>query len=67
MEDRYDISVDIGEGKDCTSQVFLHGKEVKWDEPIDTLFIKPAMEEEMKKYTLLDLRTGMKVLLEKEA
>jgi len=53
MEDRYDISVDIGEGKDCTSQVFLHGKEVKWDDPIDTLFIKPAMEEEMKRYTRL--------------
>ena len=46
MEDRYDISVDIGEGKDYTSQVFLHGKEVKWDDPIDTLFIKPAMQEE---------------------
>ena len=53
MEDRYDISVDIGEGKDYTSQVFLHGKEVKWDEPIDTLFIKPAMEEEMKLYARL--------------
>ena len=53
MEDRYDISVDIGEGKDCTSQVFLHGKEVKWDDPIDTLFIKPAMEEEMKRYARL--------------
>lgn len=48
MGDRYDISVDIGEGKDYTSQVFLHGKEVKWDEPIDTLFIKPAMEEAKK-------------------
>ena len=53
MGDRYDISVDIGEGKDCTSQVFLHGKEVKWDDPIDTLFIKPAMEEEMKRYARL--------------
>lgn len=53
MEDRYDISVDIGEGKDCTSQVFLHGKEVKWDDPIDTLFIKPAMQEEMKRYARL--------------
>ena len=53
MEDRYDISVDIGEGKDYPSQVFLHGKEVKWDEPIDTLFIKPAMEEEMKRYARL--------------
>ena len=29
--------------------------------------IQNAMEAEMKKYTLLDLRTGMKVLLEKEA
>lgn len=53
MGDRYDISVDIGEGKDYTSQVFLHGKEVKWDEPIDTLFIKPAIEEEMKRYARL--------------
>ena len=53
MEDRYDISVDVGEGKDYTSQVFLHGKEVKWDTPIDTLFIKPAMEEEMKRYARL--------------
>lgn len=53
MEDRYDISVDIGEGKDYTSQVFLHGKEVKWDEPINTLFIKSAMEEEMKRYVRL--------------
>ena len=53
MEDRYDISVDIGEGKDYTSQVFLHGKEVKWDKPIDTFFIKPAMEEEMKRYVRL--------------
>lgn len=51
MEDRYDISVDIGEGKDY--QVFLHGKEVKWDKPIDTLFIKPTMEEEMKRYARL--------------
>lgn len=53
MEDRYDISVDIGEGKDYTSQVFLHGKEVKWDKPIDTLFIKQTMEEEMKRYVRL--------------
>lgn len=53
MEDRYDISVDIGEGKDYTSQVFLHGKEVKWDEPINTLFKKSAMEEEMKRYVRL--------------
>ena len=53
MEDRYDISVDIGEGKDYPSQVFLHGKEVKWDDPIDTLFIKPAMQEEMKRYARL--------------
>ena len=53
MEDRYDIRVDTGEGKDYTSQVFLHGKEVKWDKPIDTLFIKPAMEEEMKRYARL--------------
>lgn len=53
MEDRYDISVDIGEGKDYTSQVFLHGKEVKWDKPIEPLFIKPAMEEEMKRYARL--------------
>ena len=29
--------------------------------------IQDAMEAEMKKYTLLDLRTGMKELLEKEA
>ena len=28
--------------------------------------IQDAMENEMKKYTLLDLRTGMKELLEKE-
>ena len=53
MGDRYDISVDIGEGKDYTSQVFLHVKEEKWDDPIDTLFIKPAMEEEMKRYARL--------------
>ena len=53
MEDRYDIGVDIGEGKDYTSQVFLHGKAVKWDKPIDTLFIKPAMEEEMTRYARL--------------
>ena len=53
MEDRFDISVDIGEGKDYSSQVFLHGKEVKWDKPIDTLFIKTAMEEEMKRYARL--------------
>ena len=53
MEDRYDISVDIGEGKDYASQVFLHGKEVKWDKPIEPLFIKPAMEEEMKRYARL--------------
>lgn len=53
MEDRYNIGVDIGEGKDYTSQVFLHGKEVKWDKPIDTLFIKSAMEEEMKRYARL--------------
>lgn len=50
MEDRYDINIDIGEGQDYTSHVFFHGKVVKWDEPIDTLFIKPAMEEEMKRY-----------------
>lgn len=50
MGDRYDISVDIGEGKDYTAQVFLHGMVVKWDEPIDTRFIKPAMQEEMKRY-----------------
>jgi hypothetical protein len=53
MGERYDISVDIGEGKDYTSQVFLHGKEVKWDEPIEPLFIKLAMEEEMKRYARL--------------
>ena len=53
MGDRYDISVDIGEEKDYTSQVFLHGKEVKWDKTIDTLFIKQAMEEEMKRYVRL--------------
>lgn len=53
MEDRYDISVDTGDGRDYTSQVFLHGKEVKWDEPINTLFIKSAMEEEMKQYARL--------------
>lgn len=53
MEDRYDISVDIGKGKDYTSHVFLHGKEVKWGEPIDTLFIKSAMQEEMKRYARL--------------
>lgn len=53
MEDRYDISVDIGEGKDYTSQVFLHVKEVRWDEPIDTFFVKPAMQEEMKRYARL--------------
>lgn len=53
MGDRYDVSVDIGGGKDYTSQVFLHGKEVKWDTPIDTLFIKPAIEEEMKRYVRL--------------
>ena len=47
------VGVDVGEGKDYTSQVFLHGKEVKWDKPIDTLFIKPAMEEEMKRYARL--------------
>lgn len=53
MGERYDIGVDIGDGKDYTSQVFLHGKEVKWDKPIDTLFIKPTMEEEMKRYVRL--------------
>lgn len=53
MGDRYDISVDTGDGKDYTSQVFLHGKEVKWDKPIEPLFIKPAMEEEMKRYARL--------------
>lgn len=53
MKNRYDISVDVGEGKDYTSQAFLHGKEVKWDKPIDTLFIKPAMEEEMTRYARL--------------
>lgn len=55
MDDRYDISVDIGVGKDCASQVFLHGKKVKWDKSIDTLFIKPAMEEEMKRYAYAGL------------
>lgn len=53
MEDRYDISVDVGEGKDYTSQVFLHGKEVRWDKPIEPLFIKQTMEEEMKRYVRL--------------
>lgn len=53
MEDRYDIGVDIGEGKDYTSQVFLHGKEVKWGEPIEPLFIKQTIEEEMKRYVRL--------------
>ena len=53
MGDIDEIGVDTAEGKDYTSQVFLHGKEVKWDEPIDTLFIKPAMEEEMKRYARL--------------
>lgn len=53
MEDRYDISVDIGEGKDYTSQVFLHGKEVKWDKPIEPLSIKLSMAEEMKRYARL--------------
>lgn len=53
MEDRYDISVDIGEGKDYASQVFLHGKEVKWDKPVEPLFIKISMEEEMKRYVRL--------------
>ena len=53
MGDRYDIGVDTAEGKDYTSHVFLHGKEVKWDEPIDTFFIKPAMQEEMKRYARL--------------
>ena len=53
MDDSYDIGVDISEGKDYVSQVFLHGKEVKWDSPIDTLFIKQTMEEEMKRYVRL--------------
>lgn len=53
MEDRYDIGVDIGDGKDYVSQVFLHGKEVKWDAPIEPLFIKQTMEEEMKRYVRL--------------
>lgn len=53
MDDRYDISIDIGEGKDYTSQAFLHGKEVKWDKPIEPLFIKQTMEEEMKRYVKL--------------
>lgn len=53
MGDIDEIGVDTAEGKDYTSQVFLHGKEVKWDKPIDTLFIKPAMEEEMKRYAKL--------------
>ena len=53
MGDIDEIGVDTAEGKDYTSQVFLHGKEVKWDKPIDTLFIKPAMEEEMKRYVRL--------------
>lgn len=53
VEDLDIVGVDVGEGKDYTSQVFLHGKEVKWDKPIDTLFIKPAMEEEMKRYARL--------------
>lgn len=53
MEDRYDISVDIGDEKDYTSQVFLHGKEVKWDKPIEPLFIKLSMVEEMKRYARL--------------
>ena len=53
MGDRYDINIDIGEGQDYTSHGFLHGKEVKWDEPIDTFFIKPAMQEEMKRYARL--------------
>lgn len=52
-ENIYHMGVDTAEGKDYTSQVFLHGKEVKWDKPIDTLFIKPAMEEEMKRYARL--------------
>ena len=50
MGDRHDISVDVDEGKDYASQVFLHGKKVEWDKPIEPLFIKPAMEEEMKRY-----------------
>ena len=53
MGDIDEIGVDTAEGKDYASIVFLHGKEVKWDEPIDTLFIKPAMEEEMKRYARL--------------
>lgn len=53
MEDRYDIGVDTAEGKDYTSHIFLHGKEVKWDTPIEPLFIKQTMEEEMKRYVRL--------------
>ena len=48
-----ETSVDIGNGKDAPFQAFLYGKVVKWDEPIDTLSIKPAMEEEMKRYARL--------------
>lgn len=48
-----ETSVDIGDGKDSPFQAFLHGKVVKWDKPIDTLSIKPAMEEEMKRYARL--------------
>ena len=55
MGDIDEIGVDTAEGKDYASIVFLHGKEVKWDKPIDTLFIKPAMEEEMKRYARLVL------------
>ena len=53
MGDIDEIGVDTAEGKDYASIVFLHGKEVKWDKPIDTLFIKRAMEEEMKRYARL--------------
>lgn len=53
VEDLDIVGVDTAEGKDYTSQVFLHGKEVKWDTPIDALFVKPAMEEEMKRYVRL--------------
>lgn len=53
MGDIDEIGVDTAEGKDYTSQVFLHGKEVKWDKPIDTLFIKPAMEAPRLRYVSL--------------
>ena len=53
MGDIDEIGVDTAEGKDYASIVFLHGKEVKWDKPIELLFIKPTMEEEMKRYARL--------------